>query len=187
MWTVPFFTLTVTGGLTILLLQCLYLWWQGRWHSTRERCVSNSSWLVVLRICVTSVVFQPYRDLEAGDNQSLKFNWQGGESNPGTDHLATATIIELHDIYSVNESIHDIEKCKTKLSMTSLCFSCRSIMSMIFLKSHHHRLSIQHSPDCHPITCQGLSHFVNNFKISTISRMYHLCKFAFCVFILLDN
>ena len=29
-------------------------------------------WLVVLRICVASAVFQPYRDLEAGDNQSLK-------------------------------------------------------------------------------------------------------------------
>ena len=29
-------------------------------------------WLVVLRINVASVIFQPYRDLEAGDNQSLK-------------------------------------------------------------------------------------------------------------------
>ena len=40
-------------------------------------------WLVVLRIYVALAVFQPYRDLEAGDNQSLKFKWQGGESNPG--------------------------------------------------------------------------------------------------------
>ena len=31
-------------------------------------------WLVVLRIHVASVVFQPYRDLEAGDNQSLKIS-----------------------------------------------------------------------------------------------------------------
>ena len=29
-------------------------------------------WLVVLRIYVASAVFQPYRDLEAGDNQSQK-------------------------------------------------------------------------------------------------------------------
>ena len=29
-------------------------------------------WLVVLRIYVASLVFQPYRDLESGDNQSLK-------------------------------------------------------------------------------------------------------------------
>ena len=28
-------------------------------------------WLVVLRIYVALEVFQPYRDLEAGDNQSL--------------------------------------------------------------------------------------------------------------------
>ena len=40
-------------------------------------------WLVVWRIYVALVVFQPYRDLEAGDNQSLKFKWRGGESNPG--------------------------------------------------------------------------------------------------------
>ena len=42
-------------------------------------------WLVVLRIYVALAVFQPYRDLEAGDNQSLKlkFKWRGGESNPG--------------------------------------------------------------------------------------------------------
>ena len=41
------------------------------------------SWLVVLRISVALAVFQPYRDFEAGDNQSLKFKWRGGESNPG--------------------------------------------------------------------------------------------------------
>ena len=29
-------------------------------------------WLVVLRIYVASVVFQPYRDLEAGDNRDLE-------------------------------------------------------------------------------------------------------------------
>ena len=40
-------------------------------------------WLVVSRIYVALAVFQPYRDLEAGDNQSLKFKWRGGESNPG--------------------------------------------------------------------------------------------------------
>ena len=40
-------------------------------------------WLVVLRIYFALAVFQPYRDLEAGDNQSMKFKWRGGESNPG--------------------------------------------------------------------------------------------------------
>ena len=38
---------------------------------------------LILRIYVALAVFQPYRDLEAGDNQSLKFKWRGGESNPG--------------------------------------------------------------------------------------------------------
>ena len=38
--------------------------------------------MVVLKIYVTLTVFQPYRYLEAGDNQSLKFKWRGEESNP---------------------------------------------------------------------------------------------------------
>ena len=45
--------------------------------------VTFMDWLVVLRIYVALAVFQPYRDLEAGDDQSLKFKWRGGESNPG--------------------------------------------------------------------------------------------------------
>ena len=40
-------------------------------------------WLVVLRSYVALAVFQSYCDLEAGDKQSLKFKWRGGESNPG--------------------------------------------------------------------------------------------------------
>ena len=39
--------------------------------------------LVVLRIYVALAVFQPYRDLEAGDNLSLKFKWRDRESNLG--------------------------------------------------------------------------------------------------------
>ena len=34
-------------------------------------------WLVVLRIYVALAVYQPYRDLGAGDNQSMKFKWRG--------------------------------------------------------------------------------------------------------------
>ena len=33
---------------------------------------NKGSWLVVLRINVDLAIFQPYLDLEAGDNQSLK-------------------------------------------------------------------------------------------------------------------
>ena len=35
--------------------------------------MSDVGWLVLMRINVALAVFQPYRDLEAGDNQSLKF------------------------------------------------------------------------------------------------------------------
>ena len=34
--------------------------------------MSTFGWLVVLRIYVDLAIFQPYLDLEAGDNQSLK-------------------------------------------------------------------------------------------------------------------
>ena len=44
---------------------------------------SYVGWLVALRIYVALAVSQPYRDLEAGDKQSLKFKWRGGELNPG--------------------------------------------------------------------------------------------------------
>ena len=30
------------------------------------------AWLVILRIYVALAIFQPYRDMEAGENQSLK-------------------------------------------------------------------------------------------------------------------
>ena len=42
-------------------------------------------WLVILRIYVVSVVCQPYRHLEAGDNQSLKSS--SGEAGNGTPVL----------------------------------------------------------------------------------------------------
>ena len=35
-------------------------------------CLRHKIWLVVLRINVDLAIFQPYLDLEAGDNQSLK-------------------------------------------------------------------------------------------------------------------
>ena len=49
------------------------------------KVIQATSWLFgwLLGIYVALAVFQPYHDLEAGDNQSLKFKWRGGESNPG--------------------------------------------------------------------------------------------------------
>ena len=61
-------------------------YWPVRQVSHRNSTVwlfnfSLVGWLVVLRIYVALAVFQPYRDLEAGDNQSLKIQ----VARPGTE------------------------------------------------------------------------------------------------------
>ena len=50
-------------------------------------------WLVVLRINVDLAIFQPYLDLEAGDNQSLKIQ----EARPG---------IEPRSSYSASQELN---------------------------------------------------------------------------------
>ena len=52
-----------------------------RWNKEIHIAYSSDGWLIFFRIYVALAVFQLYRDLEAGDNQSLKFNCRGGESN----------------------------------------------------------------------------------------------------------
>ena len=55
-------------------------------------------WLVVLRINVDLAIFQPYLDLEAGDNQSLKIKvarpgiepQSSCSASQGLNHSATA-------------------------------------------------------------------------------------------------
>ena len=41
-------------------------------------------WVFFFRIYVDLAIFQPYLDLEAGDNQSLRIHWRGRGSNPGS-------------------------------------------------------------------------------------------------------
>ena len=50
-------------------------------RSNQKKCYKHVA--LELRVYVALAVFQPHRDLEAGDNQSLKFKWRGGELNPG--------------------------------------------------------------------------------------------------------
>ena len=66
---------------------------------------SYFDWLVVLRINVNLAIFQPYLDLEAGDNQSLKIQVARPGIEPRSscsasqelNHLATAApILELN-------------------------------------------------------------------------------------------
>ena len=51
------------------------------------RAPACTSWLVGLVCCIEDLrrfsCISAYRDLEAGDNQSLKFKWRDRESNPG--------------------------------------------------------------------------------------------------------
>ena len=51
-----------------------------------EKFLASFAWLVggiedLRRFKIAA--FQPYRELDAGDNQSLKFKWRDRESNPG--------------------------------------------------------------------------------------------------------
>ena len=52
-----------------------------------QRVITIGHWSLWLlcpkKMYVALAVFQPYRDLEAGDNQSLIFKWRDLESNPG--------------------------------------------------------------------------------------------------------
>ena len=63
------------------------LWYSFRFYLTLDMLklhIINAkvcSWLVVLRINVDLAIFQPYLDMEAGDNQSLKIQ----VARPGID------------------------------------------------------------------------------------------------------
>ena len=62
-------------------------------------------WLVVLRIYVASGVFQPYRDLEAGDNKSLNSSVEAGiepltscSASQELNHSATAAPFDYMNV-----------------------------------------------------------------------------------------
>ena len=65
---------------------------------------SSVGWLVVLRINVDLAIFQPYLDLEAGDNQSLKIQVARPGIEPRSscpasqelNHSATAAPLNSH-------------------------------------------------------------------------------------------
>ena len=41
-------------------------------HNKNNKVCRLVCWLVVVRIYIALAIFQPYRELESGDNQSLK-------------------------------------------------------------------------------------------------------------------
>ena len=66
-------------------------------------------WLVVLRINVDLAIFQPYLDLEAGDNQYLKIQVARPGIEPGSscsasqelNHSATAAPRYIYDPWQI--------------------------------------------------------------------------------------
>ena len=53
-------------------------------------------WLVVLRVNVDLAIFQPYLDLEAGDNQSLKIQVARTGIEPRSSCSASQKLINNH-------------------------------------------------------------------------------------------
>ena len=57
-------------------------------------------WLIVMMIYVALAIFQLYRNLEAGDNQTLKSKRRDLESNPGTLAPQAKSLKRLHHRFS---------------------------------------------------------------------------------------
>ena len=75
--------------------------------------VQIQRWLVVLRIYVASAVFQPYRDLEAGDNQSLKIQ----VAKPGIEPLSFCS-----ESQELNHSATAAPQFKVRKHYPWICF-----------------------------------------------------------------
>ena len=69
---------------------------------TQHLCIRG--WLVVLRINVDLAIFQPYLDLEAGDNKSLKIQVANpGSLAPKAKSLTTRPPLpEVYEVYTRN-------------------------------------------------------------------------------------
>ena len=76
---------------------------------------SSFNWFVVLRINVASAVFQPYLDLEAGDNQSLKIHVARPGIKPRSLALQAKCLTTRH-----HRSQWFQRRCRTCLSIRSL-------------------------------------------------------------------
>ena len=69
-------------------------------------------WLVVLRINVNLAIFQPYLDLEAGDNLSLKIQ-------VARPYMFNASDRHLYSVFNVREWVI-LKKIKRSLTKISL-------------------------------------------------------------------
>ena len=103
-------------------------------------------WLVVLRINVDLAIFQPYLDLEAGDNQSLKIqvarpgieSWSSCSASQELNHSATTapkmifviTCAGLHNLLPVIWSLY-FNKL-TKLNIQFLLHSFNFFNTLLY-------------------------------------------------------
>ena len=82
-------------------------------------------WLVLLRIYVASAVFQPYRDLEAGNNQSLKI--QVAIAMPGIEsgHFETQILDPPMTMEHITCTIIKRRTCSESHVYYVLTFQCK--------------------------------------------------------------
>ena len=82
-----------------------------------ERFLSQRTWLVGwlvdLRINVDSAIFQPYLDLEAGDNQSLKIQ----VARPGIESRSSCSASQELN-HSATAAPHNALELQTQLQLT---------------------------------------------------------------------
>ena len=78
-------------------------------------------WLVVLRVYVASAVFQPYRELEAGENQSLKIQ----VARPGIESGHFVTQILDPPMTNMEHTIIKRRTCSESHVYYVLTFQCK--------------------------------------------------------------
>ena len=81
-------------------------------------------WLVVLRINVDLAIFQPYLDLEAGDNQSLKIQVARPGIEPRSSCSASQELNHSATAAPENPPINSIDILEKSLSKKSFISHC---------------------------------------------------------------
>ena len=116
-----------------LCLNCNIIKHHNIWRNIHHFRSRQVGWLVVLRINVDLAIFQPYLDLEAGDDQSLKIQvarpgiepWSSCSASQELNHSATAAsqiqtgTIVLHTYISEKKWKHPI--CTTRINRNNFC------------------------------------------------------------------
>ena len=117
-------------------------------------------WLVVLRINVDLAIFQPYLDLEAGDNQSLKIQVTRPEIEPRSSCSASQ---ELNHSATTAPSV-----CRDKTIDLIKSDNCRILLSELYYMRENLRKP-SHICQKGPITVWHL--------YSSVCKRFHIFDF----------